>query len=889
MQMYGFILQHSLDLFVGGLVDYMDAFFYTKPGERIPENISVSWRSGDDSIVTVANTDAQNPNCGVLTAIGVSDAANGCSTATIFASVNVDGVKFEVSTQVRVIQPDGASIIWIDNADQLDTVAVPNANKVRILGIGNGVLTNAQVQTIRSFPLLHELYIIGNASVPNNENADNTAQWFRGIGFHPQNAMAHNPAFGDLRRLVIYNTTHFGDEFFRDSTALEYVYLRHAKFIGTRVFAMPQHSSASRLHTVRLPQLEHITYRTWYYNTVLSTLELGPQALHIERPVTGGGLWFSFASLTDVMKERWPDKPHHLTIVVPDYNAFREFTRMEPDEINPGPFLQGQLNEEITWAVMPFKALSGEVLPEVETHPPYEDKDYDWLRDYYRVDFPFDNREIPISLNFFTFSKYLSAKNTNWKPLRAYARYIPALGGDTSLFEVPHEPTILDIILWSHIAGYDGVDVTGYYFEGYQSMREQTPDEKNFILEQAREVKQLAEYLGIKVVGTGFGNSFTDTNPERVATDIERCKFFMHVADTMGAPVVRVFAGNIPADEIKLGWNEIARNRLIPAIVELSQYIKQNGLDVQIGLQNHGDFISTANQALYVMHCLSALGVNNVGLVQDTGFWRAYQSLQSNFYDWYHAIKATLPISINFQFKKKPAGAGTLAGWLDLERVFKDIRISGYQGTVPIELLWGGGGIDADMHVFAGADCKTMGFGNATVNHVVNEAAWFMKVSRDASRRSLDSNMDIAAIAGSAVDITPTSRTVKSEVTGDVKPVYGAGTVSDPKVRRVAVASNVIYCRDIVPAHVGAVVTLYDGESFSNPVEQVALQNGANDLFVSVRSAKRDMYDFPRDAGGCPIWEQMPVDGLDSGVATARVPVAEQTFYRVIVELRNEV
>ena len=47
--------------------------------------------------------------------------------------------------------------------------------------------------------------------------------------------------------------------------------------------------------------------------------------------------------------------PYHMTVVVPDYAAFCEFMRMEPDADNPCPFEQGQLNEEIPWIVMPFR------------------------------------------------------------------------------------------------------------------------------------------------------------------------------------------------------------------------------------------------------------------------------------------------------------------------------------------------------------------------------------------------------------------------------------------------------------------------------------------------------------------------------------------------------
>ena len=931
---HGFILQHSLDLFVGGTTDYMDAFFHSKPDNLIPgtdefnayialrENgplaqgryLSVAWRTSDDDIVTVQNSDdIFNPARGILTAVGIreQDEARGYSYATIFASVYVNGQTFEVSTQVRVYQPNGVDIVYIDDISLLNTVP---ANTVRVLAISGGSLTNAQINTIvgmnntntdvlePGFPNLQELYIIGTATVPHNANAA-WGQLFRGIGHNPQDPINPDPSRGDLRRLVIYNTTHFGNDYFRDSISLEYLYLRHAIFKGTRVIAMPQHSQSSRMHTVRSPQLEHITFRTWYYNTVLSTLELGPQALHIERPPANAGLWFSFSSLAEVMREVWPDKPYFMTVVIPDYAAFREFTRMEPDEQNPGPFLAGQLNDQIPWVVMPFRALNGEHLPEVETHPPYVDEVYNWLQEYYRVDLPFDNREIPISLNFFTFAQHLTVANAWWRPVAEYYRYVESKGGNINNFVIPVTTpgppdglTILDVITWAKQVGYDGVDVTGYYLEGYQGMRLQTPEEQAHMLYQAREIRRYAELLGIEITGTGFGNSFTDANPERIAMDLERYKFFMHVANAMGAPVVRVFAGNVPADEIQLGWNYIIDNRLIPVLVELSEYITTNGFDITLGVQNHGDVIATENQALYLIHSLEALGITNIGLVQDTGFWRGYQSLQSNFYDWYHAIAATLPISANFQLKKKPAGAGTAAGWLDLDRVFRDIRLSGYQGTVPIELLWGGAGIDNDLHyspdpriTLENLSYWEAQFGRSTAQRAANEAEWFKELTRIAERRSLDSNMDIGSIAGvSEIAITPTNRTVTSQMSGNTRRVYGRGNAADPRVRQVTVNADTLSVNDIIAAHPSATVYLYANAQFNTAVEQVSLNAGANDVFVRVVSANRYMYDFPRDANGNPTWEQAPRTGLESGLLTVRRPIIEETFYRVNVIASGE-
>ena len=924
---YGFILQHSLDLFVDGALDYMDAFFYTKPNGLIPDteeyyayiariengpraqgrSVSVSWRSSDTNIVEVApNTDVFYPERGILTAVGIrpEDAARGYSYANIYAEVTVNGETFEVSTTVRVIQPDGESIIWIDHIDQLVADVQPHANTVRILGIGDGVLTNPQVQTIRSFPLLHELYIIGDATVPNETNANNNSAWFRGIGFNSDNPLYHDPSLGDLRRLVIYNTTHFGNDFFRDSTSLEYLYLRHAIFKGTRVVAMPQFSSASRLHTVRVPELRHITFRTWYYNTVLSTLELGPEALFIERPIGNAGLWFSFSSIPDVMRERWPEKPYFMTIVVPDYAAFKEYARMEPDYQGQA-LLQGQLNEEISWITLPFRTLNGEHLPYIETHPPYVDSVYDWLQEYYRVDLPFDDREIPMSLNFFTFAQHLTVQNAWWRPVRYYYRYVESEGGDLSQFRLPPAPTpgppdgltILDVITWAAQAGFDGIDVTGYYLEGYQGMRVQTPAEQAFMLEQAREIRRYAGLLGIEITGTGFGNSFTDANPLRVEQDIERYKFFMHVADAMGAPVVRVFAGNVPPDEIQLGWNYVVDNRLIPALLELVDYIEQNNFDIILGVQNHGDIISTENQALYLFHRLyHEYGVTNVGLLQDTGYWRGYQSLQSNIYDWYHAIQTTLPVSVNFQLKKKPAGAGTAAGWLDLDRVFRDIRLSGYQGSVPIELLWGGAGLDNDLHyspdpniTWDNIDYWNAQFGRATAQRVANEAAWFLQLAREAERRSLNSNMDILAVAGNTeIDILPTNRTVRSPLNPNVaRPVYGSGTAADPRVREVTVSANALTAADIQVAP-GATATIYASSNFASPASQVSLSEGQNAVFVRVVSANRYTDDFPRHADGTPTWDQVNRTWV-GGALTVRTAVQEATFYRVhvIVEARQ--
>ena len=948
---HGFILQHSLDLFVDGPTDYMDAFFQSTPDHlvgldyyedpvygyipvnytaRREEGLRIYWRSSDESIVTVEDYSFIGSRA-TLTAVGAGD-------ATIYAFVFVNGEYFEVSTTLTVHQPDGIEIVYLAHANELPSTAAAASyfDTVRVLAIGDGELTNGQVQIIRAFPNLLELYIIGNARVPEGQNAANVNSWFRGIGWR-----AHAGAgeilheYGRLQKIVIYNTEHFGNMFFRDSVVLEYVYLRHATQLGTQAFAMPQFSYSSRMHTIRLPMLENIVHRTWYYLTVLSTLELGSAAIMIERPLANAGLWFSFASNAQRMAIVWPEKDYHLTIVVPDRTAYDSFMRTEPypGEVMPAPRLggtvpgQGLFNDEITWLVMPFRALNEERLPVVYTADLYDDADYDWLQDLYWEDLPFSTEPLEFALNYFSLTHHLGHSNTTWRPVSDYYAYIGDNIDNLMNFQVPNwygsgagSITVLDLMLWAKQVGFDGVCITLYYIAGYQGRDTfivpagvdpiwgaPGSDGMPFAIHQAQEIRRFADLIGLEIVGVGGAGDFADPSDARRASDVERYKQFARIAHEMGAPALRVFAGNVPADYILEGWEWVMEERVVPAFLELTRYISANGWDVTLALQNHGDMVTTANQALFVHHRLAEEGVHNFGAVMDTGYFRGFGSLASNFYDWYHDIQAMLPITANFQLKKKPAGAGTSAGWLDLDRVMRDIRTSSFDAQIPIEMLWGGSGLDQDLHMSPDPNITLENraefverFGRLTVGRALNETEWFLGLAQDAAERSLDSNMDILSVHGVEeieflttevrhvhVEVDP--ETEEETVTVRQFQAVGRGTQERPRLREVEVSASRLSAADF-GVWEGAEVTLYTDETFQTAVTgDIALEDGLNVVYVSVRSANRYMYDFPRDAYGEPTWSQVP-NGIGN-MATERILVPEMTYYRVnvITEMAEQI
>lgn len=259
---------------------------------------------------------------------------------------------------------------------------------------------------------------------------------------------------------------------------------------------------------------------------------------------------------------------------------------------------------------------------------------------------------------------------------------------------------------------FDAVDITGYYFPNYSADEASIPPDR-FV----EDLKRRAADLGLAISGTGIGNSFTgvpfdrqgkegvvfstDEGGDRVAIekDIQRIKAWVEVAARLGSPVLRVFIGLEPsylmAEHIKpddphraekakklAAWRVKTMKPMVDDLRKVVEYGKQFG--VIIGIQNHGDFLKTADETIELLKDIDS---EWIGLIVDTGYF--------NTPDCYVDIEKVMPYGVNFQVKEfvrscpSPYMTPKFQP-IDLDRLIGIVRRTDYRGYLPIETLSAG-------------------------------------------------------------------------------------------------------------------------------------------------------------------------------------------------------
>ncbi len=224
--------------------------------------------------------------------------------------------------------------------------------------------------------------------------------------------------------------------------------------------------------------------------------------------------------------------------------------------------------------------------------------------------------------------------------------------------------TLLEVIDWCATQDIEAIDLTGYYFPGYPEV----PTD-----EYIYELKRKAFKLGVEISGTGIRNNFASPDPAVRAADVERAKKWIIVAEKLGAPVIRLFAGEIPKG-YENKWDEVA-GWMIDCYKECAAFGAQHG--VIIGIQNHGDMLQTAEQCIKIV---KAVDSKWAGIILDTGNFKVA--------DPYADIASVIPYTVNWQVKESVFGLGSTIR-TDFPRLMKIIKKSGYRGYLPVETLTG--------------------------------------------------------------------------------------------------------------------------------------------------------------------------------------------------------
>lgn len=203
--------------------------------------------------------------------------------------------------------------------------------------------------------------------------------------------------------------------------------------------------------------------------------------------------------------------------------------------------------------------------------------------------------------------------------------------------------------------GCDGAELTSYYFP--------TPVTDDYLLGLRRH----AFLRGVAVSGTAVGNTFTPGRGERRDREIESVKRWIEHARVLGAPHIRVFAGNAEG----LSHAEAKRN-CIEALEECAEAAARAG--VFLGIENHGGIVAEADELLDIVRTVRSPWV---GINLDTGNFHSV--------DPYADIEKCLPYAVNVQVKVEIRRKDSKLEAADLDRLIRMFKSAGYQGWVVLE------------------------------------------------------------------------------------------------------------------------------------------------------------------------------------------------------------
>ncbi len=204
--------------------------------------------------------------------------------------------------------------------------------------------------------------------------------------------------------------------------------------------------------------------------------------------------------------------------------------------------------------------------------------------------------------------------------------------------------------------GCEGTELTSYYFP--------KPLDDAFLVS----LKRHAFLRGLAVSGTAVGNNFARPAGPEYDREIAAVKEWIDHASILGAPHIRVFAGD-PKGLDKAA----AKQQCIRALEECGEYAGRRG--IWLGLENHGGLVAQVDDLIEIVRAVKSpwVGINFDG---------------GNFYgpsDPYDDMARLAPYTVNAQIKVEVNHPGQGKKPADLPRIVKILREANYQGFVALE------------------------------------------------------------------------------------------------------------------------------------------------------------------------------------------------------------
>ena len=202
--------------------------------------------------------------------------------------------------------------------------------------------------------------------------------------------------------------------------------------------------------------------------------------------------------------------------------------------------------------------------------------------------------------------------------------------------------------------GLDGVELTSYYFPSTD-------------LDYLHSLKRRCLEVGLDVNGAAVRSRLTQASHSERAREVSHVKQWIDHTVELGAPQLRVFAGDIPdghTEEDAFAWT-------VEALSDCAAVASKRG--IVLALENHGGITSTADQ---VIRLVESVNSDWVRVNLDTG----------NFaINPFEEISKTVPYSVTAHLKasiRTPQGGKTP---MDIGKLASTLNNAGYRGFLNIE------------------------------------------------------------------------------------------------------------------------------------------------------------------------------------------------------------
>ena len=179
-------------------------------------------------------------------------------------------------------------------------------------------------------------------------------------------------------------------------------------------------------------------------------------------------------------------------------------------------------------------------------------------------------------------------------------------------------------------------------------------------------LRRAASDLGLAIIGVGVHNDFGRAATTWRQSEIAKAKQWIEVAEQLGAPQVRVFAGH-PEGRASERWPT-----MIEALREIAEFAAQAGLRLGLENHNHGAFTQTAADQLRV---LEDVGHPALRHLLDTG----------NYVDGWPSVERTVDLAVHVHAKFWQVGADGAEPTIDYPKLLERLRRRRYDGWISFE------------------------------------------------------------------------------------------------------------------------------------------------------------------------------------------------------------